>query len=278
MSDRRLTPANTRVAAQSLKGQVRAAAFVDGVPARIVAPLVDLCPAPGAPRDRQLLQGAEVLVFERHRGQAFVQSKRDGYVGYIPEAAVREGVEGGPAPTHRVAVRATHAYPSADFKQHEVAALSFGAQVRVVDERPRFAEIEGGLFVPKRHLRPLDVPFRDPVTIAQLFFGTPYLWGGNSSAGIDCSGLVQAALWACDLPCPADSDQQRAALGARVEDRSFQRGDLLFWAGHVGLMVDEATLLHANAHHMAVAYEDVRAALARIEAQGDGALLRHARL
>jgi len=248
----------------------------DGTPGQITAPLVDLCPTPGGNRDRQLLLGAAVLLFERCDGFAFVRAVQDGYVGYVPDAAVSVG---GPAPTHRVAVRATHAYPSPAFKQHEVMALSFGAQVRVVDERDKFAETDAGLFVAKRHLRPLNVPFRDPVTIAQLFFGTPYLWGGNSSAGIDCSGLVQAALLACDIPCPADSDQQHAALGETIPPGSgHQRGDLLFWSGHVGIMVDDTTLLHANAHHMAVAYEDARAATLRIAAQGGGPLLRQARL
>jgi cell wall-associated NlpC family hydrolase len=132
--------------------------------------------------------------------------------------------------------------------------------------------------VPKPHLRPISHPFRDPVTVAQLFFGTPYLWGGNSAFGIDCSGLVQAALLACGIACPGDSDLQ-AALGNTVpDDAPMLRGDLIFWKGHVAMVVDDQTLIHANAHHMAVAYEPIDAAIARIKAQGGGTVTGRRRL
>ena len=128
-------------------------------------------------------------------------------------------------------------------------------------------------------MRPLDRPFSDPVTIAQLFFGTPYLWGGNSGLGIDCSGLVQAALRACAVPCPGDSDMQLDDLGAEIPaGASLARGDLMFWKGHVGMMVDADVMLHANAHHMATAYEPIADATLRIKAQGDGDVIGRKRL
>jgi cell wall-associated NlpC family hydrolase len=122
--------------------------------------------------------------------------------------------------------------------------------------------------VPKKHLRPLDRPFTDPAAVAQLLFGVPYLWGGNSVLGIDCSGLVQAALLACSVPCGGDSDLQEA-VGSEATGEP-RRGDLVFWPGHVAMMVDGETLIHANAHHMAVAYEGLAAATLRIEAQSGG--------
>lgn len=272
--DRRLTPANGRVASHALAGRVEAERFVPGEPARVARPVVDLRDGPGGVRDRQLLFGETVQVFERREGHAFVQADRDGYVGYVALAMLDDPVDA----THRVATRATHLYAAEDMKSPDLMRLSFGARLRVVDERRAFFETPDG-FVPKKHLRPLSMPFSDPVTIAQLHFGTPYLWGGNSDLGIDCSGLVQAALLACDMPCPGDSDLQCAELGTDIApDDPPRRGDLWFWRGHVALVVDVETLLHANAHHMAVAYEPLEAARLRIEAQGGGAVTARKRI
>lgn len=272
--DRRLTPANDRVAAIALKGQVDAPRFVDGWAQGVVLPVVDLFKTPKGTRDRQLLLGTTVTVFEDVEGWSFAQSNLDGYVGYVPTYALGDPVD----VSHRVATPATHAYEADTFKSKNLMHLPFGAQVQVLDERAKFFETPHG-FVPKKHLRSLALPFTDPVTVAQLHFGTPYLWGGNSTLGIDCSGLVQAALGACDIPCPGDSDMQQAALGHDIAtDAPLQRGDLLFWKGHVGMMVDADTLLHANAHHMAVAYEPVNAAILRIKAQGDGDVTARKRL
>lgn len=273
MNDRRLTPANTRVAAAYLNGQVEAEAFVTGDAATIGQTVVALRDAPNGNRDRQLLLGVQVTVYERRDGWAFVQSKRDGYVGYVPLAALTAPNQ----PTHRVATIATHAYSAEDFKSPDLLHLPFGAEVTVTDERRKFFETPQG-FIPKKHLRPLGQPFSDPATVAQLHFGVPYLWGGNSSLGIDCSGLVQAAFLACGIPCPGDSDLQCDGLGqALAADARLQRGDLLFWRGHVAMMVDGETLIHANAHHMAVAYEGLEQATLRIKAQGDGDILARRR-
>ena len=184
-------------------------------------------------------------------------------MGYVSEVALAPPR----APTHRVAVPATHLYRDDDMKSPDLRHLSFGSLVTVEAEGRRFWETPEG-YIPKRHLRPLDRPFTDPAAVAMLHFGVPYLWGGNSVLGIDCSGLVQAALLACGMACPGDSDLQQA-LGAEV-DGPLRRGDLVFWKGHVAMAVDEGTLIHANAHAMAVAYEPVAAAILRIEAQGDG--------
>jgi len=273
--DRRLTPANGRVAAAHLAGRVKAEVFVEGWQRRVIWPVADLCRGPGGARDRQVLMGQAVTVFEDRDGWAFVQAERDGYVGYVESAALGER----PAPTHWVAVPAGHVYGAPDMKSPVLSELVFGDTMTCVAHMPRFHETARGGFIAKPHLWPLEKRFKDPVTVAQLHFGVPYLWGGNSVRGIDCSGLVQAAFQACGVDCPGDSDMQEAALGTAFGDNvALQRGDLLFWKGHVGLMVDGETLIHANAHHMAVAYEPVAKAILRIEAQGDGPVISRKRV
>ncbi len=148
--------------------------------------------------------------------------------------------------------------------------MSFGAACTALSETPTFIETALG-FVPRQHVRTSDTVATDPAAIAALFLGAPYLWGGNSHLGIDCSGLVQAACLACGIPCPADSDQQAEGVGTPLpEDTPLQRNDLIFWDGHVALVTDAMTLIHANAGHMAVVYESVSEAIVRIETQGDG--------
>lgn len=272
MSDRRLTPFSGRVALDTLRGQIDAR-FTAGEPARICLPVCDLYPEPGALRDRQRLFGAEVVVIDRQGGWAFVQALADGYCGWVVEPALAAPV----IVTHVVAAPATHVYREASIKRGEVMRLGLGARLAVTGLEGKFAVTAEG-YIPAQHLRPLDRPETDPVAVAERFLGTPYLWGGNSRDGIDCSGLVQLALALCGRACPGDSDLQAAAFGAALPAGTRpERGDLLFWKGHVAMACDAERLIHANGHTMSVAHEGIAACLARIAAAGEGTFLGHMR-
>jgi cell wall-associated NlpC family hydrolase len=198
-----------------------------------------------------------------------VQAAKDGYCGYLPDAAVGAAR----VPTHWVAAPSSHLYPEPRVQANEIAALPFGARLTVTGTQGSFAETPEG-YVPLTHLRTTDAPLADPVAVATLFLGTPYLWGGNSRAGIDCSGLVQAALLACGIACPGDSDLQ-AGIGQEVPDGAdLIAGDLLFWKGHVALVADGARILHATGHVMATVFEDRSAAIDRIAAMGHPVIAR----
>ena len=151
-------------------------------------------------------------------------------------------------------------------------ALSLGARLTIVDVKDDFAVSEDGLYLWSRHLAELSAPEPDAVAVAERFLETPYLWGGRTSVGIDCSGLVQAALTAAGVPCPRDSDMQEATLGEAIaiDAEPLARGDLVFWKGHVGIMRDPATLLHANGWHMKVVSEPLIQARERVASSSGG--------
>ncbi len=258
--DRRLTPATDRVALESLCGVIERPAYTPGHPARLIVPLADLMTAPDGRRDRQVNFGADVTVIETRGAWCFVQAALDGYCGWLPAAALGHDLL---PVTYRVTAPATHVYPAPDMKQREAASLSLGARLSVAGIEGRFARLATGGFVPVQHVG--DGPAMDPVPVAESLSGTPYLWGGNSRWGIDCSGLVQAALTACDISCPGDSDLQRDAFPA-VDD--IRRGDLLFWPGHVALAMSPDRMIHATAWTMSVIVEPIPEARARIEADG----------
>jgi cell wall-associated NlpC family hydrolase len=263
--DRRLTPANTRAAHSSLVGKIDAPRFTDGDWAQIVVPLADLLRAPDGARERQLLFGDRFLVIDRHTGFAFGQSAKDGYCGYLPEAAL--GPDQGA--THWVSALATHVYAEPRVQARDLMTLSMGCRVRVTDTAGRFALTPFGA-VPANHLRPIGDWASDPVAVAHQFLGTPYLWGGNSRLGIDCSGLAQTALMACGMACPGDSDLQQAIGQEIAPDAPLLRGDLLFWKGHVALVMDPVHILHATGHYMMTVVEGLTEAIDRIIAQGGG--------
>jgi cell wall-associated NlpC family hydrolase len=270
--DRRLTPVRADLAAEDLRGLVDAPRFVKGRQTRIVAASAPLrrSPQADAPLETEALFGETATVYDESVGWAWAQLERDRYVGYLPSRTL-----GAPsAPTHRVAALRTHAYPGPAIKLPPRMALSLGAQLKIVDREGDFSVSEDGLYVWSRHLVEWDAHEMDTVAIAELFLETPYLWGGRTSEGIDCSGLVQTALMAAGVPSPRDSDMMEAALGKPIfvdDPRTpLARRDLVFWKGHVGIMNDPDTLLHANGWHMKTANEPLAQARERIAANGGG--------
>ncbi|KZB99051.1 cell wall-associated NlpC family hydrolase [Methylobacterium sp. PvP062] len=275
--DPRLTPARPHVADLRLRDRVAAARYVAGTPRRVTAPSAPLrrAPAADAGLDTEALLGDAVDLYDAADGYAFVQLARDGYVGYLPADSLGP-VD--PEPTHRVTALRTFLYPEPDLKRPVLGHLSLGARLAATGEAGAYLETPGG-YVFARHCAPVDARAPDYAATAARLAGTPYLWGGRTSLGLDCSGLVQLCLDAAGLPCPRDADMQERALGqalpfdpARPDFAGLRRGDFVFWRGHVGLMGDPETLIHANGHHMAVAAEPLAEAVARIAAHSFGAV------
>ncbi|MBZ9678025.1 NlpC/P60 family protein [Mesorhizobium sp. ES1-1] len=269
--DARLHAFRSDLADVRLKGEIIADRFVSGRPARIGASVADMrkAPRPDAGVNTQLLFGDDVLVFEVAEGWAWVQAERDGYVGYVADTAL-----GGRdhEPTHIVSVPRTFLYPGPDLRFPIGGQLSMGSTVTVVDSAEtrgtHYAILQSGEAVIAGHLRPLaDLP-DDYVSMAEMFIGTPYLWGGVSGFGIDCSGLVQLSMRMAGRDVLRDSDMQAATLGEPLDPgphhAGLRRGDLVFWKGHVAIMTDSETMIHANGHTMLVSREGLEDAIARI--------------
>ena len=270
--DPRVTPARPDLAARHLAGKVAATRFVDGQPREVIEAQAPLRrqPSPDAPLDTEALKGERVTVYETSpEGWCWGQLAADHYVGWLPAGALAAP---GPAPTHKVAVARTLVFPAASIKLAPIEALSFGCRLAIARIVEPFAITHAGGHIPARHLTPLGACEPDLVAVAEPVLHVPYLWGGKTSLGLDCSGLVQIALTACGIDCPRDSDMQEAALGSALaparDFSNLQRGDLLFWQGHVAIARDNRSLIHANAFHMAVATEPIAQAVARIGAAG----------
>jgi hypothetical protein len=266
----RLRPARPDLAAEHLRGQVAAERFVPGKACRVTASLLDLTARPerGAELATQLLHGETFTVYEmRGDGLAWGQAALDGYVGYVDAKGLGPPQGRG----QRITALWSHRYAEPNAKAAASLELPFLAEVAVAGTTGGFARLRGGGCVPRPHLEPFPGDF---VTQAERFLGVPYRWGGRSPRGIDCSGLVQLALLAVGRPAPRDSDMQAALVGSALDgDAPPARGDLVFWKGHVGIMRDAATLLHANAWHMAVTAEPLAEAARRTAAMGGGGIL-----
>ena len=271
MDDPRLTPARPEIAAKYLEGKVEAGRFVEGEEFEIACSLAPLRERPSSEAMllTQALKGERVTIYDDDgEGFAWGQLNNDGYVGWLPDRALAKPAA---APTHKITALRTFAFPGPSIKLAPAETLVLGALVSVIREDGPFAVTREGWYLPRQHLGGLDRYVEDFVTVAERFVGTPYLWGGKSSLGIDCSGLVQVALNAAGTGCPRDSDMQQDGLGRSLglaESSQLQRGDLIFWKGHVAIVRDADNIVHANAHHMATVIENTSDAIARIKAAG----------
>jgi cell wall-associated NlpC family hydrolase len=266
--DNRTNAFRPDLAASHLRGEVESRHFVDGTVYEVIDPIADVrrAPAPDAALDTQALFGERVTVYETtDEGWAWGQLASDNYVGWLPANALATP---GDAATHRVIVPRTLCFPGPDIKLPPLAALPLGATVAIARQEGRFAVAQNGWHLPAGHVAPLAATYRDFVAVAEMLLGAPYLWGGKSVLGIDCSGLVQVSMHAAGLACPRDSDMQQDALGQTVAIEDVTRGDLVFWKGHVAIARDARTLIHANAFHMMVAQEPLAGALTRIAVAG----------
>jgi len=271
MHDPRLTPARGDLAAKYLEGKVAAARFVDGEVFEVREPIAPLReqPAAGAMLSTQALKGERVTIYDRNgEGWAWGQLESDGYVGWLPDAALAKPLA---PPTHKITALRTFAFPGPSIKLDPAETLVMGSLVGIEREDGVFAVTREGLFLPRPHVSGIDSYASDFVPVAERFVGTPYLWGGKSSLGIDCSGLVQLALSAAGIRCPRDSDMQQQALGHPLDtaaSRQLRRGDLIFWKGHVAIARDTDSIVHANAFHMATVIERTCEAIERIREAG----------
>lgn len=266
--DRRLNAYRPDLADAALREQVSADRFVEGEPAVVSASMAALRPKPDlvCGIDTELLHGEEVTVFDRRDGWAWIKAGYDGYVGYLPENSLSETT---PAATHWIAQPRTFIYPEAELKKPVRQTLSMGSRIAVAGEAEtrgtRYLLLADGGAVIADHCLPVaETASKDYVAVASRLLETPYLWGGKSAFGIDCSGFVQLSLMMTGVFAPRDSDMQASGLGAEISRQDLRRGDLVFWKGHVGIMEDETTLLHANGRTMSVAREDFARAVDRI--------------
>lgn len=256
------------LADEALRGLVEVPRYTRGEPRQVAAPSLPLRRAPrfDSPLDTEALRGELVTVYDEREGWAWVQLARDGYVGYVPIEGLARRIL---PPTHRIAVLRTYVYPEPDGKTPPLFLLSLNACVSAARVHDRFIELADGGYVFAGHAVPVDHYARDFVSVAEAFLGTPYLWGGRTSVGLDCSGLVQLALEAAGWPAPRDADMQEAELGRPLrKGEPLRRGDLVFWEGHVGIMTNGKDVLHANAFHMAVECEPFAKAKRRIREAG----------
>lgn len=255
--DKRLTPARPDLAAAHLKGKIAAASYSEGRSLQVSRGVTGLyaLPSEHAGQQTQLLFGENFRVYEEKNGWVWGQADADGYVGY----ACAENFSTPQPATHRVTALGTPLLFAPDVKQGTVEILPLNAKLAVAEMGEHFVRLNNGLYVFAAHLGALEFAASDWVSVAVRFVEAPYVWGGKTFAGIDCSGLVQTALEAGGIGAPRDTDMMEAGLGRALPlDAPLQRGDLIFWKGHTGIMLDAERIIHANGFWMQVSIEPLQ--------------------
>ncbi|WP_455475990.1 C40 family peptidase [Bartonella sp. B17] len=271
--DPRLCAFRSDLADQHLEKETVAQRFVQGKRKRINVPVAELFKENNKKSERQTecLLGEELLIFEQKELLSWGQSLKDGYVGYIDTTVLcTSTIE----QTHIVSVPRTFQYLQADLRGSVEYALSIGSKVTVVDEievrGTKYSILENGRAIVSHHLSPIGCVYEDYVTVAEALIHTPYLWGGVSGFGIDCSGLVQLSMMLAGKMVLRDADMQEKTIGKELTDNDkLQRGDLIFWKDHVAIMIDHENIIHANGFSLDVMVELLEDAVVRI-AKKDG--------
>ena len=264
--DNRLHAYRPDLADVKLRGRISAKRFVEGVTMEVVAPVAAIHreASSKAMQTTQALFGERLMAFEITDDWVWCQLEHDGYVGHIAKTSVSNDLTN---PTHRVSVPSTFLYPMPDIKSQVPTNLPMNAKLEIVASDEKFSKLSNGKYVFTKHVRPLNEFEADFVSVAEKFLNVPYYWGGKTFLGLDCSGLVQTSLEVCGISSPRDTDMQETQLGQNLlinDLDGLRRGDLVFWKGHVGIMTDQKTLLHANGYHMMTVKEPLAEAVARI--------------
>ena len=223
---------------------------------KVITPTADVRekPDPEALRGKlesQLLFG-EIFVAEEETADWLKgYCEHDGYKGYVEKKCLtQEFAEA----THIVTTQRTDVYRDDSIKSPIRQTLGFGSRVTVAEMGEKFAKLDDGTHIYASHLSSLSVR-EDFVAAAEKLTDTPYVWGGRGGLGIDCSGLVQISLARAGIDAPRDTGDQEKAVGQDATDKPRQRGDIVYFPGHVGIMIDETNILHANATHMKTCVE-----------------------